>query len=170
MEVALAATVLALTLVGMIQVVESGSEMLDLSRKQTLATQLLHSELDSLRLQSWATLTGFSTVNAALNGPPAVYGYASTATLTASNDPVFATFAAGQNYPQAANIFTLTRYVACVDPNQPNPNPLAHYSNPPLLIQVTFTISWTGVTGHSYTRTATTLVAYNGLSISYQRS
>ena len=56
MEVALAATVLALTLMGMIEVVETGSQMLDLSRKQTMAAQILHSEIDQLRLQSWQTV------------------------------------------------------------------------------------------------------------------
>ena len=58
MEVGLAATVLALTLTGMIGVVESGSQMLDLSRKQTLAAQILHSEIDQLRLQSWMAVAG----------------------------------------------------------------------------------------------------------------
>jgi hypothetical protein len=35
---------------------------------------------------------------------------------------------------------------------------------------VSFTISWTGVTGHSYSRTSTTVVGLNGLSVVYQKS
>ncbi len=163
MEVALAATVLALTLVGMIQVVESGSEMLDLSRKQTIAAQILHSEIDELRLQSWPTVAGYSA-----SGSPLGNGYPSgPTTLNSSNDPAFATFVA--QYPQVANIFTLTRTVACVQPAQTNQNPTA-YSSTPLLLQVTFTISWTGVTGHKYTRATSTYVGYNGLNQAYQRS
>jgi hypothetical protein len=158
MEVALAATVLALTLVGMIGVIESGTQMLDLSRKQTIATQILHSEIDQLRLLSWSTISGYPSGNGYPPGPT---------TLDSANDPSFATFVA--NYPQAATIFTLTRTVSCVQPVQANQNP-SPYPNPPLLLQVTFTISWTGVTGLQYTRVGTTYVGANGLSVAYQRS
>ena len=61
MEVALAATVLALTLVGMIQVVDSGSEMLDLSRKQMVAAQMLQDEINQVRLMSWSAITNLPT-------------------------------------------------------------------------------------------------------------
>jgi hypothetical protein len=180
MEVALAATVLALTLTGMIAVVESGSEMLDLSRKQTLAEQILHSEIDQLRLQSWTVISGepagFSfrtTTQVGYSGGPATLstpgnGYpAGPTTLTASNDPAYAQIIA--DYPQAATIFTLKRTVSCIEPSQTNQNPVG-YASAPLLLQVTFTIQWTGVTGHSYSRTSTTLVGPNGLSVAYQRS
>ena len=154
MEVALAATVLALTLVGMIQVVESGSEMLDLSRKQTIAAQILQGEIDELRLQAWSTISGDPSGNGYQAGPTS---------LTALNDPAFATFSG------ATGKFTLTRYVSCIEPNQPNLNP-SPYSSTPLLLQVTFTVSWTGVTGHTYKRTSTTFVGKNGLNAAYQRS
>jgi Tfp pilus assembly protein PilV len=163
MEVALAATVLAFTLMGMIGVVESGAQMLDLSRKQTLAAQILHSEIDQLRLQSWQTISGYTVSNVAVgNGYPA-----GPTTLTTTNDPSFAMFAAQD--PTAATVFTLTRTVTCIEPSQTNLNPVA-YASAPLLIQVTFTITWSGVTGHSYTRTNTTFVSANGLSVAYQRS
>jgi hypothetical protein len=165
MEVALAATVLAFTLVGMIGVVESGAQMLDLSRKQTLATQILHSELDQLRLQSWETIAGYNAFGVAVSGS----GYpAGPTTMTTSNDISLAQFVA--NYSQTANIFTLTRTVTCLEPAQSNPNPLGNYGSNPLLLQVTFTIQWTGITGRSYTRTSTTLIGQNGLSVAYQRS
>jgi hypothetical protein len=186
MEVALAATVLALTLVGMIGVIESGTQMLDLSRKQTIANQILHSEIAQLRLQSWPVISGYPPGNiafAASSFSPAVQvgyvgpnypvstpgnGYpAGPTTLTPSNDPSLAMFVA--QYPQTATIYTLTRTVSCVEPAQSNPNPSA-YSSPPLLLQVTFTITWTGVTGRTYTRVSSTYVGMNGLSIAYQKS
>jgi len=148
MEVALAATVLALTLVGMIQVIDSGSEMLDLSRKQTIAGQILHSEIDQLRLQGWATITGYTA------GPTQ---------LTLASDPILSEMAQqlGGTFP-----YSVARTVTCVQPaGDPFP-----YAIPPLLLQVTFTVAWTGVTGHSYTRTSTTYVGQNGLSAAYQRS
>jgi hypothetical protein len=166
MEVALAATVLAFTLTGMIAVVESGSQMLDLSRKQTIAEQILHGEIDQLRLQSWTTLSGYTASNAA---DPGVYGYAATTTLTTGTDSLFAMFSTV--YPHASTIFTLTRTVSCIHPTQSNPNGSSnHYASPPLLLQVTFTISWNGVTGRSYSRTTTTYVGYNGLYQIFQRS
>jgi Tfp pilus assembly protein PilV len=183
MEVALAATVLAFTLVGTIGVVESGSQMLDLSRKQTLAAQILHGEIDQLRLQSWAAIAGEPPANTAFStfysgtqvgysGPSGLLttpgnGYPATTTLTSSNDPSFARFVA--SYPQTAHIFTLTRTVTCIEPAQNNSNPTA-YASAPLLLQVTFTISWKGVSGVTYTRSSTTLVGSNGLSVAYQRS
>lgn len=189
MEVALASTVLALTLVGMIGVVESGAQMLDLSRKQMMAAQILHSEIDQLRLQSWSVVAG-EPMSVGISGtPPSFEFYSSTqvgytgsagllttpgngypagpTTLTSSNDPSFALFVS--NYPKAATIFTLTRSVACIEPSQSNNNPTA-YASTPLLLQVTFTITWKGITGRSYTRTSTTLVGQNGLSIAYQKS
>jgi len=165
MEVALAATVLALTLVGMIGVIESGTQMLDVSRKQTIANQILHSEIDQLRLQSWQTLSGYNPSGIAVFGagyPPG------PTTLTSSNDPSFAQFVA--SYPQTATIFTLTRTVSSVQPVQTNPNPSSNYGTNPSLLQVTFTITWIGVTGQSYSRTSTTLIGQNGLSVAYQRS
>ena len=54
-EVMMAATVMALGIMGMIQVVISGSEMLDVARKQTIATQILRSEIDNLHLSDWTT-------------------------------------------------------------------------------------------------------------------
>jgi Tfp pilus assembly protein PilV len=186
MEVGLAATVLALTLTGMIGVIESGSQMLDLSRKQTLAAQILHSEIDQLRLQSWMAVAGeipagttsvsgtfYSSTQVGYSGTPALLvtpgnGYPSgPTTLTASNDPSFAAFVA--SYPQVASNFTLTRTVSCIEPAQTNQNPTP-YTTPPNLIQVTFTIQWKGISGRSYSRSATTLVGSNGLSIAYQRS
>jgi hypothetical protein len=189
MEVALAATVLALTLTGMIGVVESGAQMLDLSRKQMMAAQILHSEIEQLRLQSWAVIAGEPESVGSGGYPPTFYfysntqvGYSGTAqtlslpgngypagptTLTSSNDPSFAEFIT--NYPKASSIFTLTRTAACVEPAQANSNPSA-YGSTPLLIQVTFTITWKGITGRSYSRTATTLVGQNGISTTYQKS
>jgi hypothetical protein len=163
MEVALAATVLALTLVGMIGAVDAGTQMLDLSRKGTIAEQLLHSEMDFLRTESWQTISGYNGTQAVLG-----QGLPSTATLTSGGDAAFAIFAA--NYPNASSLFTLTRTVTCVEPSQANNNPFSSYAAAPLLIQVTFTIQWNGVTGRKYSRSSTTLIGKNGLSDVYQKS
>src|SRR3954467_14146427 len=60
-EVMIAACVLILTIVGMIQVIVSGSEMLDVARKQTIAMQVIHGQLDNIRLSNWSQVSGLST-------------------------------------------------------------------------------------------------------------
>jgi len=60
LEVMMAATVLLLGIVGMIQVVIAGSEMLDVSRKQTIATQIIRSEIDNLHASDWTQVSAFA--------------------------------------------------------------------------------------------------------------
>jgi len=173
MEVALAATVLALTLTGMIGVIESGSATLDLSRKQTIAGQILHEEIDNLHLQSWSTVSaypiGTTTLVVSATLPPG------TLPVGTVYDPILETFwqqLAGNTsfqYQNPANYqdtqhapyfqypfqYTVTRTVSPIIAN---------------LMQVTFTVQWTGLTGQSYTRRSTTYVTKYGLNLSYQRS
>jgi len=49
--------------VGMIQVVITGSEMLDVSRKQTVAMQIIHAQIDSIRLSNWTTVNALPTAS-----------------------------------------------------------------------------------------------------------
>jgi hypothetical protein len=162
MEVALAATVLALTLVGMIGVIESGSQMLDLSRKQTIAGQILHGEMDEIRQLGWTTVSLYPP------GPTAM----TTLAGDPNYDPMLVQIAQqlGWTAPFTGFPFTVTRTVACVQPSaDPDQLPIP-YLLPPIVLQVTFTASWTGVTGHSYSRSSTTYVSQNGLPLAYQRS
>jgi len=48
-EVALAATVLLFAIVSAFQIIAAGTRMLDFSRKQTIAAQIIHSEIDKVR-------------------------------------------------------------------------------------------------------------------------
>ena len=67
----MAAAVMLAGVVGMIQVITSGSEMIDLSRKQTIATQIIHSEIDKLHLSDWTSVSALPaaatvTINSSL--------------------------------------------------------------------------------------------------------
>jgi Tfp pilus assembly protein PilV len=55
-EVMMAAAVMLAGIVGMIQVVTSASEMLDASRKQTIATRIMHGEIEKIRVTDWMQL------------------------------------------------------------------------------------------------------------------
>ncbi len=53
-EVMMAATILVVGLVGMMQTVTIGSEMLDTARKQTLASQIIQHQIERVRLMNWS--------------------------------------------------------------------------------------------------------------------
>ena len=55
-EVMMAAAMMLAGIVGMIHVVTSASEMLDASRKQTIATRIMHGEIEKIRVTDWAQL------------------------------------------------------------------------------------------------------------------
>lgn len=63
LEVMMAAAVMLAGIMGMTQVIISGSEMVDLSRKQTIATQIIHSEIDKLHLSDWTTVNALPTAS-----------------------------------------------------------------------------------------------------------
>ena len=57
----MAAVVMLAGVIGMMQVVISGSEMLSVSRNQTIAAQIIHSEIDKVHLVAWAALPASGT-------------------------------------------------------------------------------------------------------------
>jgi len=61
-EVMMAATILVVGFMGMIQALTIGSEMIATARRQTIANQIMTHELEQLRLEDWAsTLLNLST-------------------------------------------------------------------------------------------------------------
>jgi type IV pilus assembly protein PilV len=70
-EVMMAVVVMLAGVIGMIQALTSGAEMIDFSRKQTIATQIIHSELDNLHLSNWTAVSALPasatiTINSSL--------------------------------------------------------------------------------------------------------
>lgn len=149
----MAAVVMLAAIVGMMQVIVSGSEMLDVSRKQTIATQIIHGEIDRVRLDSWSQLSnGTTTVLLADAATP-------------NNTSARYTFSA---YPELWTVltkssFTCTRVVSDVRTD---------------LKKIVFTVTWLGNTNRvvgatnsrKYTRTGSTYFGKNGLYVTYQRS
>ena len=141
-EVMSAAAVLALALVGMIQVVVSGSEMLDVSKKQTIAMQIIHGQLEQIRLLSWDQVGQL--------------GASDTRSVELGDDTSSGKmFLFGPNLPGIAQGFVCKRTIETVKTD---------------LKLVTITVTWKGNTGRSHSRTGTTYVAKNGLYVTYQRT
>ena len=63
-EVALAATILGVAFVGMVEALAIGSEMLDTARKQTIAAQIMQAEAEYLRMQPWSTISSLASTSA----------------------------------------------------------------------------------------------------------
>jgi len=141
-EVMVAAAVMVLTIVGMIQVVVSGSAMLDTAKKQTIAMQIIHGQVDQIRLMDWTQI-------GQLNASRTVDVEDGDNTATSYK------FIFGDTLPTIAKGFRCTRTIATVRTD---------------LKLVTFTVTWTGNTGRTYTRTGSTYVGKNGLYVTYQRS
>ena len=141
-EVALAAGVLAFALVGMIQVVVSGSEMLDVARKQTIAMQIIHGQLEQIRLRDWSQIGALGASD-------------TVAVAAGDNTSSGKMFIFGPNLPVVAKGFMCTRTISDVRTD---------------LKQVTITVTWTSSTGRTYARKGSTYVAKNGLYVTYQRS
>jgi Tfp pilus assembly protein PilV len=142
-EVMFAAAILAFAVIGMIQAVVSGSEMLDTARKQTLAAQIIHGQIDHIHLRDWSEVSALAA--------------SSTVSVDDANQAtnIAAGFVFGSQLPTVAKKFTCTRTIAGVRTD---------------LKQITFTVKWTGNTGRAHSRSGATYVGKNGHYVTYQRS
>lgn len=59
----MAAVILVVAFMGMIQAITLGSEMLATARRQTLASQILEHEIGKLRLTSWSGISALADYN-----------------------------------------------------------------------------------------------------------
>jgi hypothetical protein len=167
-EVALAASVLLFAIVSAFQIVAAGTRMLDFSRKQTLATQIIHAEIDHVRLCTWSTVNGWASSNAnrtiTLSALDSTFGDTNASTTKRFGYPELMTFKTAVSAEMATTGFTVQRVVSYVTGRTD-------------MVQIVFTVTWqakvfseaTG-TGHTYSRQGTTYFGKNGLSSTYQRS
>lgn len=168
-EVMMAATILVVGFVGMIQAVTIGSEMLATARRQTLAAQILEHEIGKLKLLPWDVTTAAPN-ELCIND-------LTTVTTTVAIDPYFETSIAACGL--TSSDITLSRTTAEVTTD---------------LKEVTFTLTWTksgsstaaaeatgnwvdqlafyrpAAIGRIYTRKSTALFGKYGLNLSTQRS
>jgi len=66
----MAATILVVGFMGMIQAVAVSSAMMDNARRQTLAAQILNHEIEKLRLATWSTVSGLPTASTSITIDP----------------------------------------------------------------------------------------------------
>ncbi len=189
-EVMMAATILVVVFVGMIEATVIGSGMMDTARRQTLAAQILNHEIEALRLHSWTAISALPTASTTLGAAwNASTTYAVGDTVTSSgawyrcttantgqtptvgsaywklDTPPYASVMSTSGVALAAT-YTLTRTTADIVSGS--------------LREATFTITWVVTTSRrdsggtlltfTYTRTAPAYYGKYGLNLSNQRS
>jgi hypothetical protein len=149
-EVALAATIIGVGFVGMIEALAIGTEMLDTARKQTIAAQIMQSEIEYLRLQDWnSMLKNLSNQSQIpLNTDPA--------NPNGSCHHLFGTSLASMPYRSLKYGWNVT-------------NVRTDGSGNPILRQVTITVTWASVTGKPHVRSSSVYVGKYGLNVPYQK-
>ena len=151
----MAATILVVGFVGLIQAVTIGTEMLDTARKQMVAQQIINGEITALRLGAWSQLTAtwpspclirINDTGTGATGNLAYFGLTNFTTTTADDNTSLMAIAGG---------FTCSVTKSWVRGN--------YY-------QLTYTVTWTGSTGRSYARSQQAFFGRNGLQLSYKKA
>ena len=135
MEVALAAFVMALGISSSMLVMQSGFKALDVARDTTIASQILQSEMERLRLLPWSN-TSTAAVDSICELP-------STETVNLAT-----MFSANSEFTQK---FTVTRTVTA-DTDRPND-----------VRYITISVRWRSYDGRTHTRSFRSMYAKNGL-------
>jgi len=153
-EVALAATILLVGFAGMAEALMIGSKMLTTARNQTIAAQIMQSEIEYLRIQPWSTIQGLSST------PPIDSVNAIPVNSTDPTTPLY--YSLSNNLKTVASSFIYSLQVADPHPNQ--------------LRQVTITVAWVtwksinGVmTPIPHPRSCNVYIGKYGLNVSYQK-
>jgi hypothetical protein len=138
-----------------------GSEELDTSRKQQIATQIVSAEIERLRAGAWNTVANLpatgSIVVSNSGGISGDQSYFALSNYTASTTDDNAALS------KLAKRFTCSFVRTRLRPG-------AATSASVTFVKVVYTISWTSNTGRVYSRNTEAYLGKNGLHLSYQKS
>jgi hypothetical protein len=141
----MAATILVVGFIGMIEAMTVGSKMMDTARRQTLADQIISHEIEKLRFASWATISSLPTTSTP---------------ITIDSQFTSAISASGSTY-------TLTRTLT-------SPDPATNLREVNFTVTWVVKTSRHDLAGaavnFTYTRTNSAYFGKYGLNLSYQRS
>lgn len=145
-EVMVAAFVMVFGITSAILVMQSGFRALDTARKTTLASQIMQSEMERIRMLSWSRIQALATQSAA---DPSV----DFTSIFPQNTEV-----EKKMFQQISDTFTATRVM----------EPLADHDGEVYRIQVN--IAWRGIDGVPHRRSSSTQYCKDGLYAYYYRT
>ncbi|HEY4302152.1 MAG TPA: hypothetical protein VGM73_14855 [Candidatus Didemnitutus sp.] len=154
-EVMMAAAILVVGFIGLIDAVTISSTMLDLAKKQQIAMQIMNGELGALQAENWTTVTNLAdgtTYTMTVDGTGNAGGSTSQFNL-ADNPGLLA----------VAKNFSCSLTSSYLRPSSPT-------SSTVTFVKVTCTVTWTGITGKTYSRSSSAYFGKYGLNLSYQKS
>lgn len=142
LEVAMSSFVMAFGIATSIIAMQTGFKSIDLARGTTLASQIIQSEMERLRMMSWTTMTALSnatdTVAPIPAGSPAGVEAFDGATYFSSN-------------PDIAGKYTITR---TIEPDSTRPSDVYN---------ITISVAWQGYDNRRHSRSFRSMYAKNGL-------
>lgn len=141
-EVAFAATILVVGLVGMMHAITLGSEMLDTARKQQIAVHLIEAELERIRSLPWDDSDSTADENCIRDLPDRT----------------------------SANPLTATGYLATVATGFVITRDVSTWKTSTTGRRVIVTVTWKNIRGRTVTRSGTGYFAKSGWQQSYQTS
>ena len=188
----MAATILVVGFIGMIEAVTLSSGMMNHARRQTLAAQILNHEIEQLRLQSWTAINALPTSSTTLGaayGSGTAYVVGDTVTYSGAwyrciQAGTGQTPSSGSSYwdvdtPPYANAFTTSTSGVAFGATYTVTRSAANLVSGSLR-EVTFTVQWVVTTSRrdslgnpltfTYTRVNTAYFGKYGLNLTYQRS
>ncbi|HWA27886.1 MAG TPA: prepilin-type N-terminal cleavage/methylation domain-containing protein [Lacunisphaera sp.] len=160
-EVMMAMAIVVVGIVGMMQAVTIGTELLDTTSKQQVAVRLVKAESDRLRNGAWTVIANLPASAAiAINSTGAITGDTTSFALSnftaaaGDDDTELSTRAAGFTCSFAA-----TRL-----------RPTGATATTVTFVKVVYTVTWTSSAGRAHRRTMETYFGMNGLHLSYQQA
>lgn len=160
-EVMMAMAIVVVGIVGMMQAVTIGTELLDITRRQQVATRLVEAELEQLRNGPWATIANLPASASITIGPAGTVS-GDTTRFALSN---YTVTSADDNLELGA----LARGFTCSFVTT-RLRPTGAIAATVTFVKIVYTVTWTSSNGRSHSRRLETYLGMNGLHLSYQQT
>lgn len=160
-EVLMAAAILMVGFVGLIQALTIGSESLDVARKQQVAAQIVTAEIERLRSGDWSSITslpasGTLSINASGAASGDVTSFALTNRTAATDD-------------DNTELCGVAKGLTCSF-TRAFLRPVGATATTATYVKVAYTVTWTTNTGRVQHHEMEAYFAKSGLHLSYQQS
>jgi Tfp pilus assembly protein PilV len=176
-----AAVLMLVGIVGMIQAVTIGSQMLDLSRKQMVAQQVIQNEIDRLRLGTWSQVSGMAvgtyTISVSQSGTVSgdLTRFALTNYSTSTTDDQTALITVLKTLASVNQAVTCSIAVSDLGSNFRRIRYTITWTGAGTMRSTTAAnwqnaLGWQGTTSRTFTRSGDAYFGKNGLQLSLQQS